>query len=168
MRFRGRVWKLGDDVNTDLIISGRYKYDITDMKELSKHAFEDVRPELPRLVKPGDIIVAGRNFGCGSSREHAPRVIKALGVSVVVAESFARLFYRNAVNIGLPVVECRNITGFVEEGDVVSVDLEKGVIENETRGGLLRVRPMPRFILDILREGGIVNYVKRRGGLEVG
>ena len=166
MRFRGRVWKLRDDVNTDLIISGRYKYDITDMKELSKHAFEDVRPELPSLVKPGDIIVAGRNFGCGSSREHAPRVIKALGVSVVVAESFARIFYRNAINIGLPAVECRGVSRVVEDGDTVLLDVEAGVFRNLSRSITLMFKPLPPVLRDILRSGGLVPYLRRR--LKVG
>ena len=164
---RAPALKVWDDVDTDTIIPGRYLV-LTDPEELAKHVFENVYPEFREKASKGVVLVAGKNFGCGSSREHAPIALKHSGVLAVVAESFARIFYRNAINIGLPAVECRNVSGFVEEGDVISVDLERGIIENETRGGVLRVEPMPKFILDILREGGIVNYVKRRGGLEVG
>jgi len=162
---RGRVWKLGDDVNTDLIISGRYKYDITDIEELARHAFEDLDPGLSGRIKPGDIIVAGRNFGCGSSREHAPLVIKALGVAAIAAESFARIFFRNAVNVGLPVVECPGVQESFAEGELAEVDLGGGVIKNLSRGIVLRFKPWPPIIMEIYRSGGLVEYVKRRGSL---
>ena len=166
MRFRGRVWKLGDDINTDLIISGRYKYDITDIKELAKHAFEDLDPLLHEKIRPGDIIVAGVNFGCGSSREHAPLVIKALGVRVVVAESFARIFYRNAINIGLAAVECPEVSRAFEDGDIAEVDLVRGVVRNATRNVELKFTPWPPLLRRIYMAGGLVNYIKSGGKLE--
>ena len=166
MGIRGRVWKLGDDINTDLIISGRYKYDILDIKELAKHTFEDLDPELSRKVKPGDIIVAGQNFGCGSSREHAPLVIKALGVRAIVAESFARIFFRNAINVGLAAIECPGVTSIFEEGDVAEISLEKGIIRNLTRRVQLKFRRWPEIIYKIYLAGGLVEYLKQGGKLE--
>lgn len=163
---RGRVWKLGDDVNTDLIISGRYKYDILDLRRLAEHAFEDIDPDLHRKIRPGDIIVAGANFGCGSSREHAPLVVKALGVGCVVAESFARIFFRNAINIGMLAVECPGAHESFEEGDVAEVSVEEGVVRNLSKGIALRARKLPDFLLRIYRAGGIVEYL--RGGGELG
>jgi len=166
VRLSGRVWKLGDDVNTDLIISGRYKYDITDLRELAKHAFEDLDPELHRKIRPGDVLVAGKNFGCGSSREHAPLVIKALGVRVIVAESFARIFYRNAINVGLAAVECPGVSEAFMEGDLAEIDLEQGIVRNINRGLELRFKPWPSLIRKIYLAGGLVEYVKSGGRLE--
>jgi len=166
MIIEGRVWKFGDDVNTDLIIAGKYKYDTLDMKEIAKHAFEAVRPEFSESVREGDVIVAGRNFGCGSSREHAPLVLKVLGISAIVAESFARIFYRNSINLGLPALECKGISS-VREGDVLRINLEAGTVENLSRGDSFRFKPLPKSILEILREGGLVPYVKKRGGIMV-
>ncbi|MHA1595018.1 MAG: 3-isopropylmalate dehydratase small subunit [Candidatus Baldrarchaeia archaeon] len=167
MRIKGRAWKFGDDINTDLIIAGKYKYDTLDMKELAKHAFEAIRPGFSDAVKPGDIIVAGKNFGSGSSREQAPLVIKALGIGAVVAKSFARIFYRNAINIGLPVITCEKAYDAVTEGDELEIDVEKGIIKNLTSGQTLGFRPLPEFMIRILKEGGIVNYLKKYGGFEI-
>jgi len=165
MRIRGKVWKLGDNINTDLIIAGRYKYDSLDMKELAKHAFEDLDPTLAQKIKPGDIIVAGKNFGCGSSREQAPEVIKALGVSAIVAESFARIFFRNAVNIGLAPIECKRISEAVETGDEIEVDMEKGEIKILRTGKILKFKPWPAVVREILKSGGMVEYIKKGGVL---
>jgi len=165
MRIRGKVWKLGDNINTDLIIAGRYKYDSLDMKELAKHAFEDLDPTLAQKIKPGDIIVAGKNFGCGSSREQAPEVIKALGVSAIVAESFARIFFRNAVNIGLAPIECKGISEAVETGDEIEVDMEKGEIKILRTGKILKFKPWPAVVREILKSGGMIEYIKKGGVL---
>lgn len=164
MRIRGRVWKFGDDVNTDLIIAGKYKLSITDLDELSKHAMEAIMPDFAEKVERGDLIVAGRNFGCGSSREQAPLVLKRLGVGAVIARSFARIFYRNAINIGLPAVECEDVDD-IQERDLLEVDLAKGYIRNRTKNKVYMVRPLPQEIWKILSEGGLVKYAKKHGGL---
>ena len=161
---RGRVWKFGDDINTDVIISGKYKFKTTDMRELAKHAMESIDPEFSRRVKPGDFIVAGKNFGCGSSREQAPRVLKELGIGAVIAKSFARIFFRNAVNVGLPVLECPGLCDVVEEGEVLEVDLESGVIRRLKTGESFSFHPLPAFLLNILRDGGLVSHYKKHGG----
>jgi len=161
---RGRVWKFGDDINTDVIISGKYKFKTTDMRELAKHAMESVDPEFSRKVKPGDFVVAGKNFGCGSSREQAPRVLKELGIGAVIAKSFARIFFRNAVNVGLPVLECPGLCDVVEEGEVLEVDLEGGVIRRLQTGERFSFHPLPAFLLNILRDGGLVSHYKKHGG----
>ncbi len=157
---RGRVWKYGDHVNTDVIIPGRYLDDY-DVRSMAKHALEDLDPRFARDVAYGDVIVAGRNFGCGSSREQAPLALKHAGVGAVVATSFARIFFRNAVNVGLPVVEL-DATGMFERGDVALINLEKGVIVNETTGRTGRFDPLPDFLLDILRDGGLVPHTAKR------
>ncbi len=157
---RGRVWKYGDHVNTDVIIPGRYLDDY-DVRSMAKHALEDLDPRFARDVAYGDVIVAGRNFGCGSSREQAPLALKHAGVGAVVAASFARIFFRNAVNVGLPVVEL-DATGMFERGDVALINLEKGVIVNETTGRTGRFDPLPDFLLDILRDGGLVPHTAKR------
>jgi len=157
---RGRVWKYGDHVNTDVIIPGRYLDDY-DVRSMAKHALEDLDPRFARDVAYGDVIVAGRNFGCGSSREQAPLALKHAGVGAVVAISFARIFFRNAVNVGLPVVEL-DATGMFERGDVALINLEKGVIVNETTGRTGRFDPLPDFLLDILRDGGLVPHTAKR------
>jgi 3-isopropylmalate/(R)-2-methylmalate dehydratase small subunit len=160
----GRVWKLGDNINTDLIIAGKYKLSITDINELSKHAMEALIPNFAEKVKMGDLIVAGKNFGCGSSREQAPLVLKHLGVGAVIAESFARIFYRNAINIGLPAVECKEAHR-VMDGDTLEVNLMEGYIRNLTRNEIYSIKPIPQALLEILAEGGLVNYVRKHGRL---
>jgi 3-isopropylmalate/(R)-2-methylmalate dehydratase small subunit len=163
---RGKAVKLGDHINTDFVISGKYKFKTQDIKELSKHIFEDLDPTLSQRIKSGTIIVAGRNFGYGSSREHAPRVIKEVGVSAVIAKSFARIFFRNAINIGLPViVASESFIDSTNEGDEVSLDLEKGTIKNETKNIEETFKPYPSFISVVMREGGIVSYFKKYGVL---
>lgn len=161
MRLRGRVWKYGDNVDTDVIIPARY-LNTSDPGELAKHAMEDLDPSFAASVMPGDLIVAGRNFGCGSSRQHAPMALKAAGVSAVLAVSFARIFFRNAVNIGLPVVEVESIQEEVEQGDVLELDLLSGTVANERTGKVLRFVPLPSFLLEIVELGGLAEYVRRR------
>lgn len=167
MKVKGKVWKFGDDINTDIIISGKYKFKTLNMKELAKHAMEALDPQFSSKVKPGDLMVAGKNFGCGSSREHAPRVLKALGISVIIAKSFARIFYRNAVNVGLPVVEAPEAAEELKEGDLVEVDLEKGVISNLTTGKTYKFKPIPEALMGILREGGLVEYLRKFGDYKI-
>ncbi len=154
----GRVWKFGDDIDTDVIIQGKYLV-INDPEELAKHVFENIRPEFPSQVKPGDFVVAGENFGCGSSREHAPLALKATGIEAVVAKSFARIFFRNAVNIGLRVVECRDADR-MDDGDEIEVDYNKGVIVNKTKGEKYSISPMPDFLKEIVDKGGLVNFAR--------
>jgi len=161
---RGKVWKFGDDVNTDIIISGKYKFSITDLDQLSKHAMEAARLEFAAKVQKGDFVVGGRNFGCGSSREQAPLVLKHLGVATVIAKTFARIFYRNAINIGLPAVECEQADK-IRDGDVLEVDLSKGVVRNMSSGESYVVKPLPPQLQVILDEGGLVCYVKKHGKL---
>jgi len=167
MILEGRVWKFGDDINTDLIIAGKYKFDTLNMSELAKHAFEAIRPDFAEKVKESDIRVAGRNFGCGSSREQAPQVLKALGLKVIVAESFARIFFRNAINSGILALECEGISQAVKEGEILRVDLEKGVAENVNTGIVLRFKPLPKFLEEIFKEGGLVPYVKKNRGIRI-
>jgi len=156
----GRAWKFGDDINTDIIIPGKYLM-INDPAELRKHAMEGIDEQFSRKVKQGDIVVGGRNFGCGSSREHAPLALKAAGIGAIVAESLARIFYRNAINLGLPVLECRGVSGFVKEGDLIAIDLLNGEVKNVSKGDSLRATPIPEFIASILRSGGLVSYLKQ-------
>ncbi len=160
----GRAWKFGDDVNTDLIIPGKYKLSITDLDELSKHAMEGIDPEFTVKFRKGDIIVAGKNFGCGSSREQAPLVLKHVGVSAIIAKSFARIFYRNAINLGLPVIECVDAER-IEHGDMLRIDLEGGLIKNLEKNEEYRFKPFPEEIWVILFSGGLVSYVKKYGKL---
>jgi 3-isopropylmalate/(R)-2-methylmalate dehydratase small subunit len=161
MPLRGHVHKYGADVNTDAIIPARYLV-TTDPQELAQHCMEDEDPEFVRRVRPGDIIVADTNFGCGSSREHAPIAIKAAGVSCVIAKSFARIFYRNAINLALPVLECTEAVDGSESGDELEVDLESGAIRNLTRGTTFQAKPFPDFMLELLQAGGLVEYTRRR------
>jgi 3-isopropylmalate/(R)-2-methylmalate dehydratase small subunit len=158
---RGHAHKYGADVNTDVIIPARY-LNTTDPQELAQHCMEDEDPEFVRRVRPGDIIVADTNFGCGSSREHAPIAIKAAGVSCVIAKSFARIFYRNAINLALPVLECAEAVDGSEAGDELEVDLESGAIRNLTRGTAFQAKPFPDFMLELLQAGGLVEYTKRK------
>lgn len=159
MIIRGKVWKFGDDINTDLIIAGKYKLSITDMDELSKHAMEALIPGFAEKVNKGDIIVAGKNFGCGSSREQAPLVLKHIGIGAVVAKSFARIFYRNAINIGLPVLEAPGIFNEVDEGDALKIILEEGKIIDETKNKVILANKLPDFILEILKDGGLIEHL---------
>jgi len=161
MTLRGHVHKYGTDVNTDVIIPARY-LNTTDPQELAQHCMEDEDPEFVRRVRPGDVIVAGTNFGCGSSREHAPIAIKASGVSCVVAKSFARIFYRNAINMALPILECEEAVDGSKSGDELEVELESGAIRNLTRGTAFQAKPFPEFMLELLQAGGLVEYTKRR------
>ena len=154
-----KVWRYGDHVDTDVIIPARY-LNISDFKELSEHAMEDIDTTFAPHVQPGDIIVAGRNFGCGSSREHAPIVIQQKGVACIIAESFARIFYRNAINIGLPVLEIGEEAKKIQAGDQVEVDVDKGEIHVVNKGLTIKPHPLPAFVRKIAEAGGLVNYVK--------
>ena len=154
-----KVWRYGDHVDTDVIIPARY-LNISDFKELSEHAMEDIDTTFAPHVQPGDIIVAGRNFGCGSSREHAPIVIQQKGVACIIAESFARIFYRNAINIGLPVLEIGEEAKKIQAGDQVEVDFDKGEIHVVNKGLVIKTHPLPAFVRKIAEAGGLINYVK--------
>ena len=160
MKQKGRVWKFGDDINTDLIIPGKY-LELVDPEEMANHAMEGVDPDFNKKVKEGDIIVGGKNFGCGSSREHAPLALKYAGIEAVVAESYARIFYRNSINIGLPALQCQGIVKGVEDRDVIEIDVNNGVIKNTNTGIELSFTPLPDFMVDILTEGGLVPYLKK-------
>lgn len=162
MQFNGKAHKFGSDVNTDYIISGKYKFKTLDMKELAKHVMEDLDPDFYEKVTAGDFIVAGANFGCGSSREQAPLAIKFADVGAVLAKSFARIFYRNAINTGLPVVECD--TDQIDPGDDLIVDLTAGVITNKTKGVTLPIKPLPDVMIKILNDGGLAPHFKKYGG----
>lgn len=155
MNFEGRVFRYGRDVDTDVIIPARY-LNSSDHAHLAAHCMEDIDPDFAGKVKPGDIIVADENFGCGSSREHAPVAIKAAGVSCVIAKSFARIFYRNAINVGLPILECPEAVDAIEAGDTVKVDTEAGTIVNERTGAEFTAEPFPPFIAEIIEAGGLV------------
>ncbi|MDD2510102.1 MAG: 3-isopropylmalate dehydratase small subunit [Syntrophomonas sp.] len=161
MDLKGQVHKFGDDVNTDYIISGRHKFKTLDMKELAKYVMEDLDPEFYSKVKAGDFIVAGSNFGCGSSREQAPLAIINADISAVVAKSFARIFYRNCINTGLPLIECD--TDQIDEGDELEVDLQKGVLYNLSKGIEIAITPLPEVMLKILSDGGLVEHFKKYG-----
>ena len=164
MKISGKAIKLADNINTDSIISGRYKFSITDIKELSKHIMEDIDPDFPKKIFPGQsIIVAGKNFGMGSSREQAPLVIKESGITAVLAKSFARIFFRNAFNIGLALVETD--TEKISESDALEIDLDKGVCLDATKNIKLAIKPLPEFMQQLLQEGGIVSYFKKYGKL---
>ena len=162
MNAKGRVFKYGDNVDTDVIIPARH-LNIADPKELATHAMEDIDAEFVHKMQPGDIVVATRNFGCGSSREHAPLVLKENGVSCVIASSFARIFYRNAINIGLPILECEAAANGIDDGDTVSVDFDTGVITNETKGETYQAAAFPPFIQSIIQAGGLLKSLKERG-----
>lgn len=161
MEFQGRTWKFGADIDTDAIIPARY-LNTSDPKELARHCMEDADPDFPNKVKDGDIIVADKNFGCGSSREHAPICIKEAGVSCVIAKSFARIFYRNAFNIGLPILESPEAVDGIEEGDEIKVDVDHGVIYNLTKGTSFKATAIPPFMQELIDSGGLINYVRGR------
>ena len=160
---QGKCWKFGDDVNTDEIIPARY-LNTSDAQELAAHCMEDADPGFVRKKAPGDLIVAGRNFGCGSSREHAPLCIKAAGLSCVIAQSFARIFFRNSINIGLPIFECSEAAASAQEGDEIVVDMEGGTIQNMSRGERFAVAPFPQALLDIIQAGGLMSFVRQQVG----
>ncbi|GKX67710.1 3-isopropylmalate dehydratase small subunit [Inconstantimicrobium mannanitabidum] len=159
MKATGRVFRYGDNVDTDVIIPARY-LNTSDPKELASHCMEDIDTTFVTRVKPGDIIVADKNFGCGSSREHAPIAIKESGVSCVIARSFARIFYRNAINIGLPIIECEEAVKSIEEGNELEVDFGTGVIKNLTTGKEYQGEPFPEFMQKIINSNGLVEYIK--------
>ena len=158
MKANGRVFKYGDNVDTDVIIPARY-LNSSDPAELATHCMEDIDKDFVKKVEKGDIIVADKNFGCGSSREHAPLAIKAAGVSCVIAETFARIFYRNAINIGLPIIECPEASRGIEDGDEVEVDFDTGVITNKTKGTSFQGQAFPEFMQKIIKAEGLVNYI---------
>ena len=159
MKFTGKVWRYGDNIDTDVIIPARY-LNTSNPQELAQHCMEDIDKSFVTGVNAGDIMVADNNFGCGSSREHAPVAIKASGITCVIAANFARIFYRNAINIGLPLLEIGEDSAKIKAGDVLSVDLETGEIVNTTTGVTIKAQPLPGFIQDIARAGGLINYVK--------
>ncbi len=160
---RGKVWKYGDHIDTDVIIPARY-LNSTDPKELASHCMADIDESFAGGVKEGDIMVGGWNFGCGSSREHAPIAIQASGISCVIAASFARIFYRNSINIGFPILECPEASEAIKAGDMVSVDTKTGVITDETTGESFQAKPFPEFIDNIIEKGGLLPYLKEKQG----
>ena len=160
MQFQGTAHRYGRDIDTDVIIPARY-LNTSDPAELAKHCLEDLDVEFVNKVKPGDILVADENFGCGSSREHAPVCIKAAGVACVIAKSFARIFYRNSINMGLPILECPEAVDAISDGDTVSVDADTGTITDETTGAVFHAQPFPPFIQEIINNGGLVERTKR-------
>jgi 3-isopropylmalate/(R)-2-methylmalate dehydratase small subunit len=166
MKLEGKVWKYGDNIDTDVIIPARY-LNTTDAKTLAAHCMEDLDQRFAGDVQPGDIIVGGRNFGCGSSREHAPISIKGAGVSCIVAESFARIFYRNAINIGLPILESEQAARDAQKGDVLSVDLAAGTITNQRTGTTYQASPYPPFVLGIINAGGLIPYTRNVLGIQI-
>ena len=160
-----RTLSTKDDINTDYIISGRYKFKIQDPFELAKHVMEDIDPSFAGRVQKGDILVAGRNFGCGSSREQAPMAIKYSGISVILAKSFARIFYRNCFNLGLPAVECD--TDSISEGDELDVDFDSGKIKNLTKNAEINIPAIPKTMQILLEDGGLVEHFKKHGGFQI-
>lgn len=165
MILKGRAWKFGDNISTDLIAPGRYFHLRTNLPELAKHTLEDADPEFSKKVRKGGFIVAGENFGLGSSREHAPQIIKLSGVSAVLAKSFARIFYRNAINIGLPVLEAD--TDKIDNGDKLEVDIEKGLIINNSKDIKIKSQPLPEFMVKLLKNGGLIAYIQKYKDLEI-
>ncbi len=161
----GKAWKFGDNISTDLIAPGRYFHLRSNLPELAKHVLEGARPEFALLVQNGDFVVAGENFGLGSSREHAPIIIKLVGAKAVLAKSFARIFYRNCINIGLPAITCN--TDKIDEGDELLLDMEKGVITNKTKEEYITFPPLSAVMNRILQEGGLVAYIKEHKSLEI-
>ena len=161
MNAKGHVFKYPDNVDTDVIIPARY-LNTQDAKELASHCMEDIDKSFVHRVQPGDVMVGGWNFGCGSSREHAPLCIKTSGISVVIAKSFARIFYRNSINIGLPILECPAAADAIAAGDTVSVDFDTGVITDETTGAVFQAEPFPPFIQEIIAAGGLMNSIKAK------
>jgi 3-isopropylmalate/(R)-2-methylmalate dehydratase small subunit len=162
IKVRGSVWKLGDNIDTDVITPGKYLS--LPMDQLKLHVLEPINPGFAKMVKPGDVIVGGRNFGCGSSREQAPRALKELGIAAIIAESFARIFFRNAINIGLPVLICEGVSRAFDEGDILEADLSTGEVKNVSKGITLRAKPLPPIMLEILSAGGAIELLKKKFG----
>lgn len=165
MILKGKAHKFGDNINTDYIISGKYKFKTLDMDELARHIMEDLDPDFYSKIEAGDFIVGGRNFGCGSSREQAPLAIKHAKVGAVLAKSFARIFFRNAINTGLPVIECD--TDKIEAGDKLSIDLAGGKLRNETKNIDLEIKPLPEIMIKILNDGGLAEHFRKYGGFNI-
>jgi 3-isopropylmalate/(R)-2-methylmalate dehydratase small subunit len=161
----GRAYKFGDNVSTDLIAPGRLMHLRSNLPEMAKHVLEDADPEFPKKVKPGDFVIGGGNFGCGSSREHAPTIIKLAGVRAVLAKTFARIFFRNCINIGLPAIVCD--TDGISEGDELSLDMAAGIVRNVTRGKEIRFSPIPESMRKVLDAGGLVAFIEKHGGLNI-
>jgi len=161
MILRGRVWRFGNDVDTDVIIPVKYCTS-TDPQELGRHCMEGIDPDFPRKIRPGDIMVANKNFGCGSSREPAPIAIKAVGISCVIAKTFARIFYRNAFNVGLPLLECEDASDHIEEGHEIEVNLDTGTIRDLYLRQSFQAKPVPPFMQDLLRDGGLMNHLAKK------
>lgn len=161
MIIKGRVWRFGDDIDTDAIIPARY-LTTSDPKELARHVMEDADKEFPNKVMAGDIIIAGKNFGCGSSREHAPIAIKAAGIQAVIAKSFARIFYRNSFNIGLPIFESDEASENIKEGDMVEIDAGSGIIRNLTKNEQYKAKPIPPFMQELISAGGLIEWTKKK------
>jgi 3-isopropylmalate/(R)-2-methylmalate dehydratase small subunit len=159
MKATGKVWKFGNDINTDEIIPARY-LNVSDPKELAKHCMEDADPDFIKKISNGDIIVAGKNFGCGSSREHAPIAIKAANISCVLAESFARIFYRNCLNMGLAILEAPDAAKEIEEGDTIEINFDSGEINDKTSGKTYKAKPFPPFMQDLINKGGLMNKIR--------
>jgi 3-isopropylmalate/(R)-2-methylmalate dehydratase small subunit len=165
MILKGKAWKFGDSISTDLICPGRYFHLRSNLPELAKHVLEDADEGFASKLAKGDFVVAGNNFGLGSSREHAPTIIKLAGVAAVLAKSFARIFYRNAINVGLPLLECD--TDKIDQGDELKVDLAAGLIRNETKGIELKAHPLPRAMLNILNDGGLLAHIEKHGDFKL-
>ncbi|MCX5885385.1 MAG: 3-isopropylmalate dehydratase small subunit [Proteobacteria bacterium] len=163
MKLTGKAFTFGNDIDTDVIIPAIY-LNTSDPEELAQHCMEGVDQHFPTRVKQGDLIVAGKNFGCGSSREHAPVAIRAAGVSCVIARSFARIFYRNAFNIGLPIVEAPEAVDGIHDGDAIEVDITGGTIKNLTKGAVFTFKPIPSFMQELLAQGGLINYIMKKKG----
>ena len=162
MKIEGRIWKFSSDVDTDAIIPARY-LNVSDGKELAKHVMEDERPEFKREVKRGDLLIADKNFGCGSSKEHAPLALKAAGISCIIAKSFARIFYRNGFNQGLPLLESEEASKAIRDGDRVKVDLATGEIIDLSRKKKFQAKPIPGFMQDLIRDGGLIPHLRKKG-----
>ncbi len=165
MVLKGKTWKFGDGISTDLICPGRYFHLRSNLPELATHVLEDADPDFAKKMAKGDFVVAGANFGLGSSREHAPTIIKLAGVSAVLAKSFARIFYRNAINVGLPLVECD--TDKIENGDELEVDLAAGIVRDLTKGFELKAHPLPKAMINILSDGGLLPHLEKHGGFKL-
>ncbi|MBI5183364.1 MAG: 3-isopropylmalate dehydratase small subunit [Nitrospinae bacterium] len=161
MKIKGRAWKFGQDIDTDAIIPACY-LNTTDPEELSQHCMEDIYPDFSKRIKKGDIIVAGKNFGCGSSREHAPIAIKGAGISCVIAKTFARIFYRNSFNMGLPIFESVDASDMISEGDDIEVDVDSGMIINITKKEEYRTKPIPQFMQELINDGGLMKHIVKK------
>ncbi len=164
-KLAGKSFKFGDDISTDLIAPGRYFHLRSNLPELAKHVLEDADPEFAKKVKPGDFVVGGRNFGLGSSREHAPTIIKLAGVGAVLAKSFARIFYRNCINVGLPALKCD--TDKIDEGDILEIDLKGGEIFNKDKNIKIKFNPLPEVMIKILSDGGLTGHIKKNEGFNL-